>query len=109
MRPHLGEVERIVPVLADVSLGHDLHLHLPVGEVAPLDGIEQVLLRGLPRPPDDHGGLLVGPVLVALLRLEVELDEVALALRVDNREGVAAIAVHVPDGDGKAAVRSSGW
>ena len=61
MRPDLGEVEGVVPVLADVGLRHDLHLHLPVREVAELDGVEQIFLRGLARAADDLdlGGFLL--------------------------------------------------
>ena len=46
----------------------------------------------------------VGQVLDALLRLEVELDPVALVLRVDEAEGVAGEAVHVAVGGRNAAV-----
>ena len=66
-------------MLAHVRLRHDLHLHLPAREIAKLDGIEQIFLRGLTRAADDLGGFLVGPVLVALLGLEVELHPVPLA------------------------------
>jgi hypothetical protein len=79
MRPDLGQVEGIVPVLAYVALRHDLHLHLPARAIAKLDGVEQIFLRGLPRAADDLGGFLIGPVLVALLGLEVELHPVPLA------------------------------
>ena len=46
----------------------------------------------------------VGEVLDALLGLEVVLDPEALAAGVDPQEGVAAVAVHVAPGLGRAAV-----
>ena len=45
VRPHLGEVERVVPVLAGIFLRHDLTCIFHF-EVTHLDRVEQVLLRG---------------------------------------------------------------
>ncbi|MNI64210.1 hypothetical protein D3C73_1196380 [compost metagenome] len=41
---------------------------------------------------------------MALLCLEVELDPEALTGRVDKAEGVAAVAVHLPQALGDAAI-----
>ena len=53
---------------------------------------------------NDDLGFGVGEVLDALLRLEVELDPMALVFRVNEAEGVTAEAVHVPVGRRNAAV-----
>src|SRR5690606_25097023 len=55
-------------------------------------------------PADDRSSLFVGQALDALLGLEVELAPHALALVVDQRIGVAAVAVHVPVAGGYAAI-----
>ena len=57
------------------------------------------------RAPDDGRGLGVGPVLVALHGLEVELDPEALVGGIEQRVGVRAIAVHVAYGGRQAAIR----
>jgi hypothetical protein len=48
--------------------------------------------------------LLIGQVLDALLGLEVELNPESLVLGIDEDEGVASEAVHVPIGGGNAPV-----
>ena len=82
VRPDLGEVEG-VPAGAPgprvcLRLGHDLHLHLPLRIVAFLDRAVEILLRRFARTSDDLGSLRIGPVLVSLLGLEVELHPHAL-------------------------------
>ena len=104
VRPHLGEVERVDVVSLGFGLRHHLHIDLPAREVAPLDGIEQIRLTGLPILPDGGGGLFIGVEAVALLGLEVELDPEALVGIVDKAEGVAAVAVHLPQALGDAAI-----
>ena len=105
MRPHLGEVERVVRGLVGVGLRHDLDLHLPLRELVPLDGTEQVFLRRFAGLADDVGRLGIGPVLMTLQGLEVELDPEALVLRVDERIGVRAVAVHLAHRGRQAAIR----
>jgi hypothetical protein len=104
VRPYLGEVERVVPVLADVALRHDLHREFPLREIAALDRLEQVALVGLAIIGDLLGGFGVGPVLDALHGLEVKLDPVALVLGIDERIGVRAEAVEVAIALRQAAV-----
>jgi hypothetical protein len=104
MRPDLGEVERVVGLLARFQLRHDLDLDLPFREVAALDRLEQVALRAFAVVADHLVGLCVRPVLVALQRLEVELHPVALAGVVPQAVGVAAVAVHKTVAPGQAAI-----
>jgi hypothetical protein len=105
VRPYLGEVERVVPVLADIAFRHDLHR-----EFAALDRFEQIALMGLAVMGlavvgDLFGGFGVGPVLDALHGLEVKLDPVALISGVDERIGVRAETVDVAIALRQAAVR----
>ena len=95
VRPDLGQVEGVVGHLLCVRLGHDLHVHRPLGEVAAGNGVEQVALVAFAVLADQRLGLGVGQILDALLRLEVELDPEALAGRVPEAVGVRAKAVHV--------------
>ncbi|MNZ65480.1 hypothetical protein D3C78_836760 [compost metagenome] len=104
VRPHLGEVERVDFVGLGLGLRHHLHIDLPAREVAPLDGVVEIRLTGLPILADGGGGLFICVEAVALLCLEVELDPEALVGRVDEAEGVAAVAVHLPQAPGDAAI-----
>ena len=93
--PDLGRVERIEVELRVLAVFHDLDLKLPLREVAPRDGVVQVLggvieVRGL-----DLLGLGQGQVLLALLGDPVILHQDGLALRVHPLVGVDARAVHV--------------
>ena len=92
-------------VFLRVLFRHDLHLEVPLRVRALLDGSEQGLLVGLPGPADDLGAFRVGVVPVPLPGLEVELHPEALVVRVDEAEGVGAVAVHVHGRRGAAAVR----
>ena len=82
VRPHLGEVERVVPVLVDIALRHDLHEELPFREIAALDRLEEIALMGLAVRGDDLlRRFRIGPVLDSLHGLEVELHPVPLVRR----------------------------
>ena len=105
MRPDLGQVEGIVPVLVDVGFRHDLHEELPFREIALLDRLEQIALMRLAITGDPLGGFGVGPVLDALHRLEVKLDPVPLVLRIDERVGMRAEAVDIAIALRQPAVR----
>src|SRR5260370_42651149 len=72
VRPHFGQVEGVVPVLADVALRHDLHEELPFREIAFLDGLEQIALMSLADAANLLRRVGVTPVLDALLCLEVK-------------------------------------
>ena len=105
VRPYFGEVERVVPVLADVALRHDLHRELPSREIAALDRLEQIALMGLAVVGDLLGGLGVGPVLDALHGLEMEFYPVPLVFGVDERVGMRAEAIDIAIALRQAAVR----
>ena len=85
-------------------LSHDLHLHLPLRKVASLDRSKQIFLRRFASASDDFGSLGIGPVLVALLGLEVKLHPHALAGGVDQAVRVRAIAVDVTHAGRQPAV-----
>ena len=104
LAPRLRDVERVLLVVLRRGLVHDLDAEAPAGELAALDGVEQVALVALAVARDDLAGLGVGEVLDALVGLEVELHPHALVVLVDQAERVAAEAVHVPVAGRDAAV-----
>ena len=104
MAPDLRDVEGVLVVVLGLLLGHDLDVHLPLGEVALGDGLIEVAAGALAVAGDQLGGLGVRQVLDTLLGAEVELDPHALVSRVIHREGVLAVEVHVAEAVGDAAV-----
>ena len=76
--PDLGVVERIEVELGVLAVAHDLHLHLPLGEVAALDGVVQVFGGVVEVGGLDRVGFLLRQVLHAELGDPVILDEHAL-------------------------------
>ena len=78
-------VEGVPLEAVGLFLGHDLDEQFPAGELAALDGVEQVALVGFPVRADHLRGFIVHQTLDALLSLEMELDPHALALVVDHR------------------------
>src|SRR3546814_5731028 len=76
----------------------------PAREVAALDALEEVAAVALVIVGDNGRGLFVGEIGNALLGAEMELHPHALVGGVDHREGVAAIAEHVPEAARDAAV-----
>ena len=81
--------------LGGISFRHDLHTELPLRKVAALDSFVEVALMALAVLADQGFGFGIGQVPDPLLRLEMELDPIALVIGVDEAEGVAAEAVHV--------------
>ncbi len=111
VRPDFGEVERVPagalgPFLR-LGIGHDLYLHCPAGEIAPLDRAEQVFLRRLAGTADHLGRLGIGPMLVALLGFEVKFDPDAFTGGVDETVGMRAVAIDVAYAGGQAAIGTS--
>ena len=95
LRPALGVVERVEVELRMVVVRHDLDAHLPLGEVAALDRVVEVL-RGVADVAGlDLRRLVARQVLHALLRLERELAQDRLAPVVDELVGVDARSLHV--------------
>ena len=105
MTPDLGDIEGVFIVLFGLFFRHDLHIHGPAGEVAPLDGFKQVAPVAFPVVGDQLGGLLVAEVFDALLGAEMELDPHALIGSVVEAEGVLTKKVHVAEGGGNAPIR----
>ena len=93
--PDLGQIEDVPAELLSLLRAQGLNVDGPGGVFAALDGVEQVLgvpvgvLRG------QTTGLLVVHGLVALIGLQVDLDVVEGAVRLDPLVGVARVAVHV--------------
>jgi len=104
VRPDLGQVERVEPVVGRVLKRHDLHLEAPDRVIFLLDGLPQVapVVVGVLAA---HGpGLGVGEVGDALLGLEVVLDPDLLARGILPQVRAAAVAVHVAVGARRAPV-----
>ncbi len=96
VRPDLGEIKRIIVRLGRIRLWHDLYAETPFREIASLNRIIKVALVGLAIFTNRFGGVITGLGFDALFGLEVELHPEALILRIDERIGVRAIAVHMP-------------
>lgn len=95
LRPDLGQVKDVPLELLGLLRGQGLDVDGPAGVLAALDGLEEVL--GVPvRVLGRHlAGFLVGEGLVALVRLEVNLDVDEGAVGLGPLVGVARVAVHV--------------
>jgi hypothetical protein len=87
-----------INIESDSVVGHHLDRQRPSRKIAALDRLEQIASVALAIVGYDRGGFLVGEILDALLRAEVELDPDALIGGIDHREGVAAEAMHVTEG-----------
>ena len=105
MGPHFGQIEGVIRRLVGVFLRHHLHAETPLREIAALDGIEKIFLGGLAGAADDFGSLGVGPVLVALHGLKMELHPESIILGVDETVSVAAVSVYVTHTDRQPAIR----
>ena len=105
LRPAVRKIKDIdllrLPQLLSLLRGHGLHAQVPLGELAALDGLVEVLLVGVRRAPRR---LLLGQEAGALLRADVDLAVHPGPLLVDELEGVAAEAVHVAPAVGDTAV-----
>lgn len=89
----LGGVEHVEAELQSLLLVDGLHIELPLGKVARLDGVPKILAMevgilscNVLRLVPDQAGL-------ALLRLPVPLDELGFALVVDEAKGMNTEAV----------------
>lgn len=129
MRPHFCHVKDVPPVRLRLLGIHDLHEDVPLGEVALLNGLEEVLRQIIRVLAGRLGGDVGGEVLDAGLGLDVELDVLECAVlyisycqllclcvsrRLFGREGfvylfgklvcVAAVGVDVAERGGRSAV-----
>lgn len=96
LRPGLRQVEGVPAVPLGIVERHDLHLDVPGGVVAALDGLVKVGAGVVEvAGPDELPGVLVGEVVPALAGLEVVLHPEALTGGVDPLVDVRAEAVHV--------------
>lgn len=95
MRPDLGKIQNGVPELFGLLGSHGLHVDRPRGVIPVVDGLKQVLLRGIRVGTCKLTGLLGRQVLDTLVGDVVELSVGDLTLLADELEGVARVAVHV--------------
>lgn len=98
LRPHLGQVEDIPTELLGLLGAEDLHVTGPGGVLAALNCVEQILGVPVGVLGSQAGGLLVVEGLVSLVGLEMDLNVVESAVRLDPLVGVAGVAVHVAVG-----------
>jgi len=104
VRPDLGQVEGVEAEALDLVLRHDLDLDIPFRILAALDGVEEIALRVVRVAAGQLAGALGRQVADALRGLEVPLHVEELVVRVDQREGMAGVAVHVAIAVRRAAV-----
>ena len=104
MRPDLGQVEGVEPVVGRVLEGHDLHLQMPDRVVLAGDRSVEVTPMVVEVLAAHGPGFGVGEVLDALLGLEVVLDPELLAGCILPHVRAAAVAVHVAPSARRAAV-----
>jgi hypothetical protein len=78
VRPHLGQIERAVPVGVGLFERHDLHLQRPVRVLAAPNSVDQIALVVVRIPAGDLVCFGVGEAVDALVGDEVVLDPEAL-------------------------------
>lgn len=108
LRPDLGQVKDVPLELLGFLWLEDLHVDGPAGVLAALNGLEQVLGVPVGVLAGHLGRLLVGEVLDALVRLEVDLDVDKGAVGPDKLVSVARVAVHVTVAVRGSTVREEG-
>lgn len=89
----LGGVEDVDAEIKGLLLVDDLHVQLPLGVVALLDGVPEVLAVEIGVPASGGLGLLPNEAGLSKRGLPVELYELGLALVVDEAVSVDAEAV----------------
>lgn len=94
LRDDLRGVEEVEVECVLVLLGYELHAQLPLGVLVSLDGVPEVAAVEVGVAAHHFLGLVPDQRVDAQLRLPVELDEGALALGVDEPEGVHPEALH---------------
>lgn len=94
-RYHLGCIENVEAKFKGLVFAHDLYVELPLGKVAGLDGVPEILAMEVGVAASNVLCLVPDQAGLALLRLPVPLDELGLALVVDEAKGVNAEAVLV--------------
>lgn len=104
MRPNLGHVKDVPAERLGLFRGHDLEVGSPSGEVSRLDGVPEVCGVVVWVLTGKSSGLGVGDGVVALVRLEVDLDVGERPVLFSELVSVAAVSVHVSDRFGGAAV-----
>lgn len=95
LRPHVRQVEDVdlllLPQLLGLRSRHSLNFDAPLGEIATLNGLVQVLGGVVGRLRE---GIFLCDELGALQRLEVNLVVHPVAILVDELKGMSNVAVH---------------
>ena len=95
--PDLGQVEDVPAELLSLLRAQGLDVDGPRGVLAALDGVEQVLGVPVGVLRSQTAGLLIVHGFAALISLQVDLDVVESAVRLDPLVGVARVAVHMAE------------
>lgn len=74
MRPDLGHVENVPPVLLGFGWIHDLNVNIPLGIISPLDRLEHVPDHVIWIFTGNSSCLLCSEVLHSLLSFDVNFD-----------------------------------
>ena len=104
LRPGLCQIEGVPAIACGLINGHDLHLHVPRGEIAARNSIVQVAAGGIGILTRDPCGFFVGVELPALAGLEVVLHPETLTGLVNPLIGVRTETIHVTETLWNAAV-----
>ncbi len=105
VRPNFRQVERIEVIRLGLFFRHDLDGNFPLREVAFGDRVEQIALRVIRVLTAHFFRGFSSKVLDSLLGLKVPFHVEQLVLIVDQAEGVAAEAVHLPVAVRRSAIR----
>ena len=102
--PGLCEIKGVPAVACGLINGHDLHFHVPSGEIAARNSIVQIAAGGIGILTRDPCGFLVGVKLPALAGLEVVLHPETLTGLINPLVGVRTETIHVTEALWNAAV-----
>jgi len=92
----LGRVEHVEAEAFGLVLGEDLKAELPFRVITGFDGVPQIATMKVGIGAGDLDRLVPDQRMGAQFRRPVELDEVRLASRIDQPEGVHAESLHHP-------------
>lgn len=104
LRPHLGQIEDVPAELFGLLGRKDLNVDSPSRVVTLLDRVEEILSVPVGVLTSQLASFVVGEVLDALIRLEMDLNVIEGAVLLGKLEGVAGITVHVAVGVRSATV-----
>ena len=104
MRPHFGQIERVIAVGFRLGERHDLHIERPARKIAFLDREVEIARMVVDIFPGKGIGLFLRQELDALVGVKMIFHPEFLALGVHPHIGVAGVAVHMAPGFRDAAI-----